>query len=500
MALRQVRIDTGLVEGLPGGNTAVSVFKGIPFAEPPVGPLRWKAPQPIKPWEGVYKAYKFMPIAAQAIEDHTFYSKEFYKCREPMSEDALYLNVWTPAVSAEEKLPVMMYIHGGGFNSGYSYEMEFDGEGFAKRGVILVTIAYRLGALGFLAHPELTAEGGEKKSGNYGMLDQIAALEWIRRNIAAFGGDPEKITNFGESAGGMSVCNLITTDMTKGMIAGAIMMSGGGYTGDKILPACSLEQAEQLGVRLLQELGVSTIDEARKLPFEKITAAQKKVGSRPLVFRPFVDGYVHQASPAEVIAQNKQHQIPYMVGHTSFENGSYAFVPEFDATPESMKEEAETKYGKYAERFLRAAGYYEDPNQAILHGGLDDMMPPAMCAFARLQAERGIPTYYYRFNRHCPGDNCGAYHASESWFVFQTINRCWRPFTGVDYELSNDCCSYFANFAKAGDPNGEGLPEWIPFTKEENGTMDLGVERRMIVKPLTERQEFITDFILDRLD
>ena len=186
MALRQVRVESGIIEGLPCGNTSISVFKGIPYAAPPVGELRWKAPQPVKPWEGVYQAYKFMPISAQAIEAHTFYSKEFYKCREGMSEDSLYLNVWTPAVKDDEKLPVMMYIHGGGFQSGYSYEMEFDGEGFAKRGVILVTIAYRLGSLGFMAHPELTAEGGELKSGNYGTLDQIAALKWIKRNIAAF--------------------------------------------------------------------------------------------------------------------------------------------------------------------------------------------------------------------------------------------------------------------------------------------------------------------------
>ena len=209
MALLKAKTESGMVEGLYSGNPEITVFKGIPYAAPPVDQLRWMPPQPAEPWDGVYQAYLFKDIPAQAEERHPFYSKEFYKCRKPMSEDCLYLNIWTPAASDNERLPVMFFIHGGGFKSGYSHEITFDGDALAQQGVLLVTIEYRLGSLGYLAHQSLRGENGS--CGNYGLLDQIAALKWVRRNIAAFGGDPERITVFGQSAGAMSVENLVTS-------------------------------------------------------------------------------------------------------------------------------------------------------------------------------------------------------------------------------------------------------------------------------------------------
>lgn len=231
MALTIVKTEGGLVKGVPAGNQTISVFKGIPFAAPPVGELRWKAPQPVIPWRGTIKAYKFSAIPVQnRVLKGSFYQKEFYPIELPMSEDCLYLNIWTPARTDDEKLPVAIWIFGGGFNQGYANKMEFDGEAFAKKGCIFVSINYRLGLLGFLTHPELTAESAEHISGNYGIMDQIAAISWVKRNIAGFGGDPEKITVFGQSAGANSVMVLCNSPLTSGLFQRAIMQSTGGLS------------------------------------------------------------------------------------------------------------------------------------------------------------------------------------------------------------------------------------------------------------------------------
>ena len=230
--LRKVTVETGIVQGIPAANPRVTVFKGIPFAVPPVGNLRWRAPQPAKPWAGILKADTFAPIAMQetpGLNPDAFFSKEWHVDSEiPMSEDCLYLNIWTPAKTGNEKLPVMIWIFGGGMVGGYTSEMEFDGERIARRDVVLVSINYRVNGFGFLSHPELTAENLEHTSGNYGLLDQCAGIQWVKRNITNFGGDPEKITIFGQSAGGRSVICQVSSPLTKGLFAGAIAQSGGG--------------------------------------------------------------------------------------------------------------------------------------------------------------------------------------------------------------------------------------------------------------------------------
>ena len=265
MPLTQVTVENGRLQGVPGNVPAYTVFKGVPYAKPPVGPLRWKAPQPAEDWTGIRLADRFSCIAYQGAHTPEFpYTKEFYPVEEPMSEDCLYLNVWTPAQSADERLPVLFWVHGGAYTGGYGFEMEFDGEGFCKRGCILVTINYRLGVLGFLAHPELSAESERGVSGNYGTLDQICALHWVRRNIAAFGGDPDNITVFGQSAGAKSVLTLITSPLSRGDIAKAIPMSGGGI-GCFAIDDTPLAKAEKTGLALQELAGAQSLEELRRM-------------------------------------------------------------------------------------------------------------------------------------------------------------------------------------------------------------------------------------------
>ena len=297
MAMRQTRVENGMLEGVPAGNRSYTVFRSVPYAAAPVGDLRWRAPVAHDDWDGVYQAKEFRPIAAQAAEAHPFYSEEFYRCREDMSEDCLYLSVWTPAETPKEMLPVLVFIHGGAFRSGYHYEITIDGEALCGQGVVFVSVDYRLGALGYLAHPELSAETPYHGSGNWGLLDQIAALKWLRRNMAAFGGDPDRITIAGQSAGAFSVNNIVTSPLIEEAdVVGAIMESGGGYGAEGLesIPMLYPKEAEQVGEEFLRAMGVSSIGEARALPWEKIVAAQERfcaAQGEEFLFSPVVHGY-----------------------------------------------------------------------------------------------------------------------------------------------------------------------------------------------------------------
>lgn len=501
MALLQANTESGLLEGVYSGNPEVTVFKGVPYAAPPVGALRWAPPQPVKPWEGIFHASQFHAIPMQVEERHPFYSREFYRCRKPMSEDCLYLNIWTPAEQADEKLPVMFFIHGGGYKSGYSHEITMDGDALAQQGVILVTIEYRLGSLGYLALRELrTAEHGA--CGNYGLLDQIAALKWVRRNIAAFGGDPDNITIFGQSAGAMSVENLITSPLSKHDIAKAIMQSAGGYTGvDRSgISMRGQEEAENIGAEFLQFLGCANLEEARAYPAEKLVERERIFVEEvhpPFMFAPIVDGYSQIDTCGELVRNYEYADIPYIIGTTAYENGAFTYLP---APPkEEFLASAHARFGDQAERFLDLIGFAEDPEKAIREGGWDDMLKPGVFAWADHAAQRPDlkPTYLYHFTRSMPGDGAGAYHSAELWYVFQTLSRCWRDLTGVDYDLSRAMVRYWANFAKNGDPNGEGLPVWRPYTKAHRQSMELGERIGMSDFCGTQRARFIVDHILN---
>lgn len=406
----------GLVEGYTSGGAVV--FKGIPYAAPPVGELRFRRPMEHGPWEGTLSCKEYGCSCPQAdLSAMDLYGREFYDGPMPAhSEDCLYLNVWTPETAEPGLgLPVMFWIHGGAFMHGTGSEKEFDGEDMARRGVVLVTINYRVNAFGFFAHPELEEENDEHVSGNYGILDQIAALKWVRENIEGFGGDPENITVFGQSAGCMSVQTIISSGLSRGMLKRAILQSGGGLKSFHTTP--SREQAHESGKRLMEHLGVSTVEELRKVPAKKLKDAAYAVSGQNLSWAPHVDGWLLEGTTDDLALSGRIHDIQYMIGSLADDIGGSDMLQEAGA--------------RFCENQL----------------GLDR-----------------APSYLYYFTRRLPGDNAGAFHSAELWYVFGTLSRCWRPWEDRDRELSDRMAEYWTNFAKTGDPNGPGLPRWEPYT------------------------------------
>ncbi len=429
----------GKIEGVDQGEYVE--YRGVPFAKPPVGELRWKAPQPPEPFEGVYRATEFKAKSVQETgHNGPPYDKDFYDdpaYERPISEDCLYLNIWAPKNA--ENCPVAMWIHGGAFMGGSGSEKEFDGAAYAKRGVIFVSVQYRLGVLGFLAHPWLTAESGV--SGNYGILDQIAALNWIYENISSFGGDPENITAFGQSAGAMSVQTLISSPLTGNMIKRAILQSGGSY-GAGLHRDTPLAEQESYGEIFAEILGVNSLEEMRTKSAEEIVAAtgpfMGKVLpiAKGLFLTPTMDGKVLTGGYYELMDKGEIKDIPYMLGSTK---------DDILVTPE-MK----------------------SPEESPLYTG--------SIAFSHKLEELGRkPAYVYYFTRDLPGDEQGAWHSAELWYMMGTQDRCWRPWTAEDHALSARMLDYWCNFMKTGDPNGESLPNWEPCGKDKSFVMELDV-------------------------
>jgi len=494
---REVKTEYGTLRGIAGANPIYTVFKGVPYAKPPVGALRWEAPQEPESWEGVRVADSFSAIAPQ--EKHpvdSLYGKEFFQSPEPMSEDCLYLNIWTPTKTRSEKMPVLFWIHGGGFSGGYGYEPEFDGEAFCRRGIIVITISYRLGVFGFLAHHELSEKSASGTSGNYGHMDQIAALKWVRRNISAFGGDPSNITIAGQSAGGGSVMALMTSELSKGEIARAIVQSSLSHDKLNFVVPGSIEAAYATSEQLMRDAGCANINELRALSYEKLREAG--VGTVPgkFSFRPIVDGYVLKSTTWKNVEDGKHPEIPYMVGCTAGEGGIFSA----GTTVERFEESARNLYGKHADGYIRICDV-KTPEEAVktiksLHAGL------VCCrSFCEKHDELGrSPAYMYIFDRDLPGSDAGSFHSSELWYVFGTINRCWRPMTGVDHDISNLMTDYWANFARTGDPNGDGLPGWKPYTIENHYNMILSATPACKIANESPAQVYAKKFSLGHLD
>lgn len=434
-----VNTKYGKIEGIK--KEGYTVYKGIPYAKPPVGELRWRAPQQPDVWEGVYEAKEFGAICPQSFPeaDNPFtgrYYKEFYSDPEfipEMSEDCLYLNIWAPENAENKKLPVAFWIHGGGFGGGYSSEMEFDGEAFCKKEVILVTINYRVNIYGFLAHPWLDAENERGISGNYGILDQIAALTWVYENIAAFGGDPENITVFGQSAGSMSTQVLISSELTENMIAKAIMQSG--ISCEKnFLYTPTLKEEEEIGTWFVELTGAADLTELRQLSIKEIAEAKEKLDARTwelgkgIVVVPNVDGHVLKETVDEVYRNGSMKHIPYMTGCVTDDLGS---------TPEEVQ--------------AKKTGLLCEENKS----------------WSLKQEELGNKdSYVYHFAHELPGDDWGSFHSAELWYTFGTLGRCWRPMEAADHELSEQMVTYWTDFMKYGNPNGTGEEVWSSCTKE----------------------------------
>jgi para-nitrobenzyl esterase len=505
MGMREVIVENGRLRGIPSEIPSVTVFKGVPYAAPPVGDLRWKEPEPCKKWEGVYDASSYKPMAAQPDDKNALDQREFcgFGMGELSSEDCLYLNIWTPAKAPDERLPVLVYLHGGGFYQGYSYDITVSGDSFALQGCILATVEYRVGMLGFLSHSELSKESLRQTSGNYGLLDQRAAIAWVHRNIAAFGGDPNTITLFGQSAGAMSAMYQLCSPLTKGTIARAVISSAGGYTGKRVqlMPTLSLAEAEAIGGRMFTELGVATLEEARKIPTQKILDVQHRNG---MIFAPIVDGYFLPKHPDEIQAANEHQNVPIIIGYCADENAWFRHsrnqrqeLP--DKAAAEFEKQIRANYGTYAEQYLESCGYFTNPADGADFKFLDAIAAAALgyCELSTKLPDRK-PAYMYFFNRQIPGDDFGAFHAGDLWYAFNTLHRSWRPFAGVDFELARMISSYLCNFARTGDPNGPGLPRWECYTATNRSAMALGRETTMIKYPGTASAKVLVDMIMNR--
>lgn len=472
--IRRVQVENGMVEGLPAADPRITSFKGIPFAAPPVGENRWRAPQKAKNWEGILYAYKFGPISMQHIPGENpdnIYSREWnVDTSIEMSEDSLHLNVWTPAKSADEKLPVFVWYFGGGLQEGNTAEMEFDGERIARRGIVVVTVNYRLNVFGFLCHPEITAESPEAPA-NFGNLDQQFGTQWVKRNIAAFGGDPDNITIGGQSAGGGSVMSQVTSPQNYGLFQKAIVDSGlmilpypGGRFGHH---GTALAEAEKTGISFFEALGVSSLEEARKLDAKTI---RDKAVEMHLFCGTVEDGRFCVGNTNKLFMSNQCLQIPMLFGHTDSE---FPSKPEAN-TVEEFKAFAKAQYDEDADEFLRICSSSNGSITEMLYKATVSHLEFSVRSLGNAKAKTGnkVPMYYWVFGPEIPGwDNPGAFHSSDLWFFFETLAKCWRPFTGKHYDLARQMCNYWANFIRSGNPNGKDangklMPEWKPFTKE----------------------------------
>lgn len=486
-AAGQVRTEAGAVEGTTSADGKVLIFKGIPFAAPPVGTLRWREPQPVASWQGVRKATEF---GARCMQGNVFGDMAF-RDGGP-SEDCLYLNVWIPKASASSKLPVMVWIYGGGFQAGATSEGRQDGERLAHKGVVVVSMNYRLGIFGFFSHPELTKESPHHASGNYGLLDQTAALEWVHKNIAAFGGDPNNVTIFGESAGSFSVCAQMASPVSKNLIAKAIGESGAFF--GRTLSAKPLAESEKSGVEFAQENNASTLEQLRGIPAQQLLDAAMKNRSA-FRFGPNLDGYFFPDSPTEIYAKGEQAHIPLLAGWNRDEGNYHAIFGKDAATKENFASKISQTFGDKSPEVLKAFPGDTD-EQAKTSADLlatANFIGYGTWKWLEMQIKLGTaPVYRYEFDEAPPippagpmvADGPEAYHSAEIEYVFGDLDSkkvdgkpvAWRP---EDRELSEQMSSYWTNFAKTGDPNGPALPKWPRSdAKDAYETMHLGANSK----------------------
>ncbi|QDH79876.1 carboxylesterase family protein [Echinicola soli] len=462
--LLQVEVEQGVLQGKQ--ENGIAVFKGVPFAEPPIDELRWKAPQSPRAWEGVRKATSYAPSPYQPGNPAS-----------GKSEDCLYLNIWTPASSPNDNLPVMVWIYGGGFSFGTTADPVTTGKHLAEKGVIVVSIAYRVGQLGFLAHPELSAENPNGVSGNYGLLDQIAGLQWVQKNIKAFGGNPDKVTIFGESAGGISVSMLCASPLAKGLFQGAISQSGGSFgpTRARTFPGenmKTLAQAETDGKAYAEKAGASSLKELRQLQADELPLGMGLGGAWPIV-----DGHVITADQFHSYRKGKYNDVPVLIGYNSDEGLSFTR----ENSPEEFIKNTKARYGQFADDLLEV---YPVGENHIPKSARDLNRDAAFgwhtWTWANLQSKNGnSDVYLYYFDQHpeypegSPRHGHGSPHGQDVAYVFQTLDEVGAGNNESDIAISNKMATYWTNFAKYGDPNGTGLEEWPRFDQSNPMAMYL---------------------------
>jgi para-nitrobenzyl esterase len=468
----RIKTDKGSVEGTLTSDQKVRAFKGIPFAAPPVGNLRWQPPQPAAKWKGVRAAREFGSHCYQSVT----YGDMVFHDPGP-SEDCLTLNVWTPAGAKPGSLPVMVWIYGGGFAGGGTSEGRQDGQFLAHRDVVVVSMNYRLGIFGFFVHPELTAESPHHASGNYGLMDQAAALEWVKTNIAAFGGNPGNVTIFGESAGSFAVSTLMASPLAKGLMAKAIGESGGaffsgglGYEGREAREKKDAGFAETA-------LHAGTLKELRNIPAEDLVKAVTAKTTPPPRFGPDVDGYFLPESVPAIYAAGRQAHVPLLAGWNADEMRAAVIFAKDKPTAASFAEQARKDFGEHADQFLAVYPGSTDAEAQTSAGDFagDRFLVYSTWRWLEAQLQTGeAPVYRYYFSLGSPGDKnhaaaMGAFHSDEIEYVFGTLDSrpeaAWRP---EDRKLSEQMGAYWTNFARTGDPNGPDLPKWPAYSASGN--------------------------------
>jgi len=492
----QVRIADGVLEGVVSPDGKVRTFKGIPYAAPPLDSLRWRAPQPPLPWSGVRKAAAYPKRAMQGfIWDDMIFNDD------GPSEDCLYLNLWMPENYPAAKLPVMVWIHGGGFAAGSSSEARQDAGNLCKKGVLVVSMNYRLGVFGFFAHPELAKESGRNSSGNYGLLDQVAALEWVKKNIAVFGGDPDNVTIFGESAGSSSVCGLMASPLAKGLFNRAIGESGAFFR--TTTPMKSRTEAENACLTFTEShLGTTSLKELRSMSAKKVLDAALKVPRE--IFSADVDGYFLPEECPAIYAVGSQSHVPLLAGWNRDEGNFDAFFGDNEPTLKNYVTLAQTRFGENANRFLKLypAATDAQAKRAAQDFGGDKATAFAVWKWIEAHSKTGgSPIYRYEFDKTLPlpadakpGTEPRASHAWEIEYVFRVLSSKKLPWTDEDYRVSELISTYWTNFAKTGDPNGEGLPNWPAYTKDGYRVMHINSTSGAAPDTCRGRYEFLEKF------
>ncbi|HZU25858.1 MAG TPA: carboxylesterase family protein [Bryobacteraceae bacterium] len=496
MALDQVKIDTGTLLGAANSDRSVDIFRGVPFAASTAGRNRWRPPQPVQPWSGVRKAVDF---GARCVQGRVFGDIVFRD--QDMSEDCLSVTVWTPAKTTSDKLPVYLWFYGGGFAAGAGDEARYDGESLAKQGIVVVNANYRLGVFGFLAHPELTKESEHHASGNYGMLDQVAALEWVRRNIAAFGGDPGKVTIGGESAGSLSVSALMASPLSREMFQQAVGESGAflGQTGGR--GQLTLAEAEKQGVKFADAVGAKSLADLRAMPAEELLRHAMKQNNG-FGFWPIIDSYFLPTDVASIYARGKQSHVPLLAGWNADEIRMSVQMSKNKPTAKTFAEQLRKQFGPNSAAALKAYNATTDEDAVRAAGDLasDQFIVYGTWKWIEEQAALGVPVYRYEFDREVPIPaamkntglkSFGAPHASELEYVFNMLDSKpadWQP---ADYKVAKTMNAYWANFIRTGDPNGSGLAKWPDYTKTHE-VMHLNVECRAMPEQHRDRYEFLS--------
>jgi para-nitrobenzyl esterase len=482
----QVKLHDGKLLGTYNENTKVYAFKGIPYAIPPIGPLRWQAPAQEDPWKGVRDAKEFGPRCMQG----KIFPDMIFRDAGP-SEDCLTVNVWTPSISDTANLPVMFWIHGGGFAAGASSEPRQDGENLAKRGVVVVSLNYRLNIFGFYTNPELTKESTHHASGDYGLLDMVAALQWVHDNVINFGGDASKVTVFGESAGSWAVSELMASPLAKDLFSKAIGESGAAFSATG-LEVKSLEDSEKADVKFAKEINAPTLGAMRAMSADQLMQAALKPGM--VRFAPIVDGYFLPEPVPEIYAAGKQAHVPLLAGWNKNEGGTAA---QSKATVESFTADARKNFGDRADRLLKVypASNLEQAKESAAALARDNFIAFGTWKWIEAQVATGnAPVYRYFFTHVLPppADVNGAYHSADIEFVFDDLANKDLKWRDQDRELAKLMSSYWTNFAKTGDPNGPDLPEWPPF-KASDGyqIMQLDTPAHVFSEEHRDRYEFL---------